>query len=243
VDDPYLAEVDTADLSRAVAAVMLAEGHTTGQVTVVLTDDEAVAALNRQYRGEPGPTDVLAFSYQEPTPGFVSSPDAPAYLGTSSSRFPSRAHRRQGSGGPWPMSSGCWRCTARCTCWGMIMMIPNPKLACGHARNSFWPDWGARPETLLSEGTMAARMTKRERLLATVAGQPVDRIAMALWRHFPGMINARQISLRRRSVGKRRMIGTSSRFRRPAASVSWTGVSRTAGLAAMRATGSTSSGR
>lgn len=31
-----------------------------------------------------------------------------------------------------------------------------------------------------------AEMTKRERLLATVAGQPVDRIATALWRHFPG---------------------------------------------------------
>jgi uroporphyrinogen decarboxylase len=33
---------------------------------------------------------------------------------------------------------------------------------------------------------MAARMTRRERLLATIAGQPVDRIAVALWRHFPG---------------------------------------------------------
>lgn len=30
------------------------------------------------------------------------------------------------------------------------------------------------------------QMTRRERLLATFAGQPVDRIATALWRHFPG---------------------------------------------------------
>jgi uroporphyrinogen decarboxylase len=29
-------------------------------------------------------------------------------------------------------------------------------------------------------------MTKRERLEATIAGQPVDRPAIALWRHFPG---------------------------------------------------------
>lgn len=29
-------------------------------------------------------------------------------------------------------------------------------------------------------------MTKRERLEATVAGEPVDRMAVALWRHFPG---------------------------------------------------------
>jgi uroporphyrinogen decarboxylase len=31
-----------------------------------------------------------------------------------------------------------------------------------------------------------AQMTRRERLAATVAGEPVDRIAVALWRHFPG---------------------------------------------------------
>lgn len=33
---------------------------------------------------------------------------------------------------------------------------------------------------------MAAKMTRRERLEATFAGQEVDRIAVALWRHFPG---------------------------------------------------------
>ena len=81
VDDPYLAEVDTVDLSRAVASVLLAEGCAAGQVTVVLTDDEAVAALNHQYRGDPGPTDVLSFSNQEPAPGFVSPPDVPLYIG------------------------------------------------------------------------------------------------------------------------------------------------------------------
>ena len=29
-------------------------------------------------------------------------------------------------------------------------------------------------------------MNKRERLEATISGEPVDRIAVALWRHFPG---------------------------------------------------------
>jgi uroporphyrinogen decarboxylase len=29
-------------------------------------------------------------------------------------------------------------------------------------------------------------MTKRERLEATVAGEPVDQVAVALWRHWPG---------------------------------------------------------
>lgn len=31
-----------------------------------------------------------------------------------------------------------------------------------------------------------AQMTRRERLAATVAGAPVDRTAVSLWRHFPG---------------------------------------------------------
>ena len=30
-----------------------------------------------------------------------------------------------------------------------------------------------------------AKMTKRDRLLATLAGETVDRPAVALWRHFP----------------------------------------------------------
>ena len=32
---------------------------------------------------------------------------------------------------------------------------------------------------------MATQMTRRERLMATFGGQPVDRVAVALWRHFP----------------------------------------------------------
>ena len=33
---------------------------------------------------------------------------------------------------------------------------------------------------------MSEGMTRRERLEATFAGKPVDRVAVALWRHFPG---------------------------------------------------------
>lgn len=33
---------------------------------------------------------------------------------------------------------------------------------------------------------MTSSMSKRERLEATIAGQPVDRVAVALWRHWPG---------------------------------------------------------
>lgn len=33
---------------------------------------------------------------------------------------------------------------------------------------------------------MTKPMTRRERLVATCAGEPTDRVAVALWRHFPG---------------------------------------------------------
>jgi probable rRNA maturation factor len=81
VDEPFAAEVDAADLAHVIAAALAAEGRADVELTLVITDDEAVAALNQQYRGVAGPTDVLSFPAQEPTPGFVSAPEADAYLG------------------------------------------------------------------------------------------------------------------------------------------------------------------
>ena len=81
VDEPYAAEVNANDLVRVIEAALLAEGRPEGEVTLLVTDDEAVAAYNQQYRGVEGPTDVLSFAAQEPTPGFVSAPEMAAYLG------------------------------------------------------------------------------------------------------------------------------------------------------------------
>jgi probable rRNA maturation factor len=81
VDETYTSEVDAADIARTIAAALLAEGRSDGEVTLLVTDDEAVAAYNQQYRGVEGPTDVLSFAAQEPTPGFVSAPEMVAYLG------------------------------------------------------------------------------------------------------------------------------------------------------------------
>jgi len=81
VDAAFEADVDAFDLARAVTAALAAEGDRASAVTVVVTDDDAVAALNWQYRGVDGPTDVLSFPAQDPTPGFVSAPEAATYLG------------------------------------------------------------------------------------------------------------------------------------------------------------------
>lgn len=81
VDDAYAAEVDPTDLLAAAVAALLAEGAADGELTLVVTNDEAVAALNREYRSVDGPTDVLSFAAQEDAPGFVTAPEMAAYLG------------------------------------------------------------------------------------------------------------------------------------------------------------------
>jgi len=47
-------------------------------VTVVITDDEAVRALNLQFRDVDSPTDILSFPADEPP---IPMPDEPPYLG------------------------------------------------------------------------------------------------------------------------------------------------------------------
>lgn len=80
VDEEFIDRVDAADLIWAVTATLEAEGQA-GDITVVVTTDEAVGELNAQYRDTGGPTDVLSFPAQDPTPGFVSAPEMDAYLG------------------------------------------------------------------------------------------------------------------------------------------------------------------
>ncbi len=80
IDDEFLAEVEARDIARTVAAALASEERV-GEVTVVITTDEAVAELNQQYRDAEGPTDVLSFPAQDSTPGFVTAPEMAAYLG------------------------------------------------------------------------------------------------------------------------------------------------------------------
>jgi probable rRNA maturation factor len=80
VDDEFADRVDAADVVAAVNAALQAEGRP-GEVTVVITTDEAVAELNQQYRDVEGPTDVLSFPAQDATPGFVSAPEMAGYHG------------------------------------------------------------------------------------------------------------------------------------------------------------------
>jgi probable rRNA maturation factor len=80
VGEEFAAEVDVPDIKAAATAALAAENRQ-GEITLVITTDEAVAELNKQYRDMEGPTDVLSFPAQDPTPGFVTAPEMDAYLG------------------------------------------------------------------------------------------------------------------------------------------------------------------
>lgn len=50
---------------RSVEATLVAEGAAGRELSVLLTDDAEIHALNRDYRGKDKPTDVLAFALDE----------------------------------------------------------------------------------------------------------------------------------------------------------------------------------
>jgi probable rRNA maturation factor len=88
IDDRFADQADAALIERAVAAVL--EGEGVGgpiEVSVLVADDTALHALNRDYRGVDAPTDVLSFAAEDEAPGgaahpaFVLPPAAPRYLG------------------------------------------------------------------------------------------------------------------------------------------------------------------
>jgi probable rRNA maturation factor len=77
----FAGEVDEELLRRVTAKALRHEGIE-GEITlsVVITDDEAVRELNREFRDVDAPTDVLAFGTGEES-DFVTAPGEPAYLG------------------------------------------------------------------------------------------------------------------------------------------------------------------
>jgi probable rRNA maturation factor len=78
-----LADAETI-AERALAAAYGAVDHGAGaaEVSLVLADDAMVAALNRDYRGKDGPTNVLSFAQQDgDMPPGAAPPGMPEMLG------------------------------------------------------------------------------------------------------------------------------------------------------------------
>jgi probable rRNA maturation factor len=79
VEEAFASLVDTELLHSAAQATLEAEDCPEGELTLVITGDEAVRELNRAYRGMDTPTDVLSFGGT--VPEFVTAPEASDYLG------------------------------------------------------------------------------------------------------------------------------------------------------------------
>jgi probable rRNA maturation factor len=65
IDEEYAPQVDEENLRAAAAATLAACAIDEAELTIVVTSDEAVQTLNRDYRGIDAPTDVLSFAAQD----------------------------------------------------------------------------------------------------------------------------------------------------------------------------------
>ena len=95
IDEEYAASVDEENLRAAAIATLASCDVHEAELTIVITSDEAVQALNRDYRGIDAPTDVLSFAAQEEKAGeqdLVLPPELAAemdlYLGDIIIAFP-----------------------------------------------------------------------------------------------------------------------------------------------------------
>ena len=81
VADAYTDRVDADRLACLVQLLCSLEGLSSdAQISLVITDDFEIRRLNRAYRGEDQPTDVLAFAAGDGE-GFVLPQEAALYLG------------------------------------------------------------------------------------------------------------------------------------------------------------------
>lgn len=62
---------DARAIKAAILATLKAEGLEMREVSVLLSDDQELHQLNRDYRGVDRPTDVLAFAADEAEGGFI----------------------------------------------------------------------------------------------------------------------------------------------------------------------------
>lgn len=85
VEDPTAMPVNVTDLEQAAAATLAHLGCESASLTIVITGDDEVARLNRDYRQVDGPTDILSFPAQGADEMFELPPEAEleigAYLG------------------------------------------------------------------------------------------------------------------------------------------------------------------
>ncbi len=99
MDEPFAPLVDALSLEALARRVLDAEGVAPAELGVLVTDDETVRRLNREYAGEDAPTDVLSFSLREGEE-FASPPGEPAPLGEVIISWPTADRQAAERGAP-----------------------------------------------------------------------------------------------------------------------------------------------
>ena len=91
-------------VKKAITAALEAEGvNISCIISVMLTDDEGIHQVNRDFRGVDRPTDVLSFPLNELVPGEFDPEDCEIADTASIGR------------------SSIWRSTPPCICWATII--------------------------------------------------------------------------------------------------------------------------
>jgi probable rRNA maturation factor len=100
VDAPFRNKVREDWLRLIAGRVLAAEGVPPAEVGLVITGDRALQTLNRSYRGEDAPTDVLSFALTEGGQDFVLPPDGLLRLGEVVVSLPTARRQAQQAGRP-----------------------------------------------------------------------------------------------------------------------------------------------
>ena len=95
----YTDQFSAGQLQAVAKATLLHEGRS-GLITLVITDDKNIQALNRDFLGQDAPTDVLAFAAQEEAGPFVAAPEAAEYLGDVIISYPRALEQAEQLGHP-----------------------------------------------------------------------------------------------------------------------------------------------
>ncbi len=74
VDDEFGAKCDAWALEAVAAAVLRAEGVAKAELIIVVTSDEELQHLNREFRGVDAPTDVLSFAADDGAETMINAP-------------------------------------------------------------------------------------------------------------------------------------------------------------------------
>ncbi|MFQ5611335.1 MAG: rRNA maturation RNase YbeY [Anaerolineae bacterium] len=100
IDEPFAAFVPEARLDQVVRATLQHLAVAAGELTVVVTDDEALRALNYRFRGVDAATDVLSFGGPAEGPEDFPAPgsDERPYLGDVVIAYPSAERQARAQG-------------------------------------------------------------------------------------------------------------------------------------------------